>query len=85
MFRAFVREKPARILITLKDANTSWHLSKIARSTETSYVYVTKFISDLSRKGIVTIESKGKLRIAKLTDKGVEIANLLEEIKKKLE
>lgn len=85
MFRAFIREKPARVLLVLKDTNTQWHLSKIARSTETTYVYVTGFISDLARKGLVTVESKGKLKVAKLTDKGVEVANLLEEVKKKLE
>ncbi len=85
MFRAFLREKPARILTTLKDTETSWHLSKIARSTETTYVYVTKFASDLCRKGLVTIEHKGKMRVVKLTEKGTKIANALEELKKMLE
>lgn len=85
MFRAFLREKPVRILTTLKDVNTEWHLSKIARATETTYVYVTKFVSDLSRKGLVTIEHKGKMRIVKLTEKGTKIANVFEELKQLLE
>jgi len=85
MFHSFVREKPAKILLVLKDTNTQWHLSKIARSTETTYVYVTGFVSNLARKGLVTIESKGKLKVAKLTEKGAEAANLIEELKKKLE
>lgn len=85
MFRAFIRDKPARVLLVLRDTTTQWHLSKIARSTETTYVYVTGFISDLARKGLVTVESKGKFKIAKLTEKGAEVANLLEEVKKKLE
>jgi predicted transcriptional regulator len=85
MFRAFLREKPVRILTTLKNTETSWHLSKIARATETTYVYVTKFVSDLSRKGLVIIEPKGKMRIVKLTEKGAKIANMLEELKQLLE
>ncbi|MEK6979527.1 MAG: hypothetical protein AABW86_04865 [Candidatus Micrarchaeota archaeon] len=82
---SFIRDKPARVLLILKDSSTSWHLSKIARSTETTYVYVTKFISELARKGLVAIEAKGKKRLVKLTEKGITVANSLDELKKKLE
>ena len=85
MFRVFAREKPARVLVTLKDTTNVWHLSKIAVATGTTYVYVTKLISALERKGLVVTEQKGKKRIAKLTDQGLVIANLLDELKKKLE
>ncbi|MFA6530743.1 MAG: hypothetical protein WCT31_03355 [Candidatus Micrarchaeia archaeon] len=85
MLHAFLREKPARVITTLRNTEVQWHLSKIARETGTTYVYITKFISDLSRRGLVTIASKGKLRIAKLTDRGMEIANMIEELRKKLE
>jgi predicted transcriptional regulator len=84
MFNAFVREKPSRVLLVLKDQNSQWHLSKIARETGTSYVYVTKFVSSLARKGFVTIEPKGKLRLVKLTEKGMETVSLIEQLKTKL-
>lgn len=85
MLKAFIREKPSRVLIALKDSDNQWHLSKIAASTGTTYVYVTKFLSDLERKGFVTISSTGKKKVVKLTEKGTAIANLIEELKKKLE
>lgn len=85
MLRTFLREKPAKVLMTLKDSNTQWHLSKIARASGTTYVYVTGLASELARRGLITIENKGKLRVAKLTQKGAEVAGILEELRKKLE
>ncbi len=85
MLGVFVREKPAKIVMILKDTTNQWHLSKIAAATGTTYVYVTKFISNLERKGLVTIEQKGKMRLVKLTDKGLVIVNLIDELRQKLE
>lgn len=80
-----LREKPARIITTLKDSNNPWYLSKIAKATDTTYVYVTRFISTLERNGMVTIEKIGKKRVVKLTEKGLELANIIEELKRRLE
>ncbi len=78
----FLREKPVSVLLILKDTTKKWHLSRIAKATDTTYVYVTHFISILAGKEIVTVQPEGKLRIVTLTDKGREFANRLEEIKK---
>ncbi len=85
MFRVFLREKPAKVFTVLKDTTSQWHLSKIAVTTGTTYVYVSKLISSLERAGLVATEQKGKKRIAKLTERGLAIANLIEELKQKLE
>ena len=74
-----------RILIALKEPETAWYLSKLAKATGTTYVFVTNFITTMEKKGIVTMETKGKKRFAKLTERGLQIANLFEEIKNKLE
>lgn len=80
----FMKEKQVAALTVLKDQNTSWHLSKIARETGTTYVYITKLMSILEKKGLVTLETKGKRRVVKLTEKGLKLANLLEEAKTQL-
>ncbi len=85
MFGYFMRDKPARIIISLKDTNSIWYLSKLAKSCSVTYVFVTKFISKLEKVGIVTLETKGKKRIVSLTEKGIQVANLIDELKKKLE
>lgn len=85
MFHLILRDKPSKIFIALKDPNTQWYLSKIAKNTGTTYMFVTHLISNLQKSGFVTLETKGKKRMIKLTEKGEKVANLLEEIKKQFE
>lgn len=85
MFKVFARPKPCRILTLLRDAESTWHLSKIAKGSETTYVYVTKLISHLQKNGLVTIEARGKKRIVKLTERGMRVAKSIEELKNTLE
>jgi predicted transcriptional regulator len=85
MFRVFARPKPCRIMTLRRDGETSWHLSKLAKGSDTTYVYVTKLISTLQKSGFVTIEARGKKRIVKLTDKGMKVAQAVEELKNTLE
>ena len=85
MFSLFCRPKPCRILILLRETDTSWHLSKLAKNSDTTYVYVTKLMSKLQEKGFVEIQVKGKKRIVKLTEKGTAAANLIYELTNKLD
>jgi predicted transcriptional regulator len=85
MFSLFARPKPCRIITLLKDTDNSWHLSKIAKNSDTTYVYVTKLISQMQKEGLVVIEVKGKKRMVRLTDRGIVIANLLQELMTRLD
>ncbi len=80
MFSLIVRPKPCAVLTTLRDTETNWHLSKIAKASDTTYVYVTKLIYKMEEEGIVMVESKGKKRIVRLTEKGKKIADLAHEL-----
>jgi predicted transcriptional regulator len=85
MFSVFARPKPCRIMTLLRDTESSWHLSRIAKSSETTYVYVTKLVSEFEKNGLVTIEPKGKKRIVRLTEKGMRVANAIDELKNRIE
>ena len=85
MFSLFARPKPCSILVTLRDQESKWHLSKIAKVTNTTYVYVTRLASRLEDQGIVVIEPQGKKRVVKLTEKGMHIANAIEELNSRFE
>jgi len=85
MFKVFARPKPCRILSLLRDAESTWHLSKIAKSSDTTYVYVTQLMSHLAKNGLVTIEAKGKKRVVRLTERGMRVAKAIEELKNTLE
>ena len=85
MFSSFVRPKPCRILITLRNTDNDLHLSKLAKETHTTYVYVTHFITRLESQGFVTITAIGKKRVVKLTEKGLVVANSLDEFIKRFD
>jgi len=85
MFQLFARPKPCKIMMLLREPESVWHLSKLAKGSDTTYVYVTHLISTLQKGGIVTIEPKGKKRMVKLTEKGSKIASAIYELKNKFE
>jgi predicted transcriptional regulator len=85
MFSVLVRPKPCKIMTTLRDTESSWHLSKLAKSSDTTYVYVTKLVSRMQKEGLVTIEAKGKKRLVKLTEKGMQVANAIAELANKFQ
>lgn len=75
------KEKPMKVLLAIKEGGNEWHLSKLARMTGTTYVFVTGLVHYFSKIGLVKLKDKGdKLKVAELTEKGLEIANLIEGI-----
>jgi len=83
MLQLFARPKPCRIMMLLRDGE--WHLSKLAKNSDTSYVYVTHLVSKLAASGFVVVEPKGKKKLVKLTEKGVAVANIITELTNKLQ
>jgi len=84
MLKLFFKEKPFKVFTVLKNEG-EWHFSKIARETGTTYVYVSSLVSDFEELGLVSVKIKGKKKIAELTQKGIEIANKMEELRKKID
>jgi predicted transcriptional regulator len=78
-----LRDKPAKAFTLLK--NRSTYLSDIAKETGTTYVYITHLMTLLQQKGLVTIQTAGKKKTVSLTEKGKEVANAVEELRRKLE
>lgn len=85
MFSSFARPKPCKIMTTLRDLETPWHLSKLAKASDTTYVYVTKLVSRMQKEGLVTIEAKGKKRLVRLTEKGMKVATAITELANKFQ
>jgi len=75
----FVRSKPCRMLVILKEDGAK-HISEIARESNATYVHTTKLVRELEKEGIVTIEKNGKKRMVKLTGEGTKIAGLIADL-----
>lgn len=83
MIELFLRKKPSKLLICLKDADREWNLNSLSKESGMTYVYLMKLIPKLKTSGLIIEEKKGRKKILKLTDKGLEVAALLEELERK--
>ncbi len=79
----FIKVKPASILLLLKDSQQAWYPSKLARSSGVSYVHTVNLLSSLRALGVVLTEKKGKQNMYKLTEKGAQLASVLDDFAKK--
>ncbi|MEM0107179.1 MAG: hypothetical protein QXD11_00215 [Candidatus Micrarchaeaceae archaeon] len=75
-----VKDKQAKILLTLKDTQQEWYISTLAKKTQTTYVHVHRFINSCEKIGIISIEKHGKLKTVKLTDRGNKLVDSLKNI-----
>jgi predicted transcriptional regulator len=78
----FLKEKPVSVMLTLKQ-NKIIYVSELARKANVTFVYLKKFLPLLQQFGIVGIKKEGKKTYVYLTEKGLEIANLLHELSSK--
>ncbi len=85
MQELLLKIKPCKILVCLRNNTTNWNLTKIAKETQTTFVYTVKVIAKMEESGYVITERKGKNRVIKLSEKGAKIATNLEEVMKNIE
>ncbi len=78
----FLKDKPALLLLKIKEAQKPIHISELARQAGVTYVYATSFLRMLESVGVVQFVKKGKLKIVELTDKGRALADAIDAAKK---
>ncbi len=75
-----LKDKQARIILSLKSKEQEWYLSSLAKATGTTYVHACKFINACDSKGLTESERHGRIKTIKLTDRGSQLAELVSEI-----
>ena len=80
-----LREKPARILISLKTSKESIYATILSRETNCTYSHTIKILNVLREQGLVDFEKSGRIKKVKLTSDGWDIAHNLEALTKKFE
>ncbi len=81
-FDIFFRRKPALMLTALKRISRARYGSVLAKEVDCTYSHAVKILQTLEKLGLVTFEKKGRIKLIKLTKKGEEIAEDIENIKK---
>lgn len=77
MNNILLKQKQAKILIALKDTTQNWYISTLAKASGTTYVHTCNFLATCEILGITANEKHGKVKLIKLTDKGLKLADLL--------
>ena len=78
----FFRRKPALMLIALKKISRARYGSLLAKEVDCTYSHAVKILQILEKLDLVVFEKKGRIKLIKLTKKGQEVADNIENIKR---
>ena len=81
IFNVFFREKPAMMLVGLKNAKGGVYASALAKSIDCTYSHVVKILQEMQKAGLINFEKQGRLKLLTLTGTGNEIAEHIDNIR----
>lgn len=80
MIIPFLRERPASVLLLLRDTSKEWYISSLARKSGLTYPHVIKVLYIYSSLGIIEYGKNGRKKTVKLTEKGKKVSSNLNDI-----
>ena len=81
IFNVFFREKPAMMLVELKNAKSEVYASSLAKQIDCTYSHVVKILQEMQREGLVNFDKQGRLMLLSLTKNGNEIASRIDDVR----
>jgi len=81
-FDIFFRRKPALMLVALKRIARARYGSILAKEVDCTYSHAVKILQNLEKLGLVVFEKKGRIKLIKLTKRGQEVSDNIENIKR---
>ena len=84
MVDVFFREKPALMLVELKNHNSEIYASVLAKQVDCTYSHVVKILQEMERADLVSFKRQGRLKLLELTKKGRDIAGFIDEIRHRI-
>ena len=84
IFEVFFRRKPAMILVALRKNGKNRYGSILAKEVDCTYSHAVKILQSLEALSLVGFEKQGRIKLIKLTKKGKEIADAIDNIRRSL-
>jgi len=81
IFNVFFREKPAMMLVHLRNAKSEVYASSLAKRIDCTYSHVVKILQEMEKASLVNFEKTGRLKLLTLTKKGHEVAENIDMIR----
>lgn len=79
IFDVFFREKPAMMLVNLKNAKGQIYASSLAKQIDCTYSHVVKILQEMQKAGLINFNKYGRLKLLNLTKKGQEVAEHIDK------
>ena len=79
-FDIFFRRKPALMLVSLKKNTRMRYGSILAKEVDCTYSHAVKILQTLEELKLVEFDKKGRIKLIKLTKKGRDVADAIENI-----
>lgn len=81
LFGVFFREKPALLLLSLKNAKKEIYASTVAKQIDCTYSHVVKILQEMESGKLINFNKTGRLKLLTLTKKGEQVADYIERIR----
>ena len=81
IFNVFFREKPAMMLVSLKNSKSPIYASSLAKQIDCTYSHVVKILQEMERNELINFDKQGRLKLLTLTKKGSDVADHISNIK----
>ncbi len=81
IFNVFFREKPALMLVGLKNAKGEMYASSLAKQIDCTYSHVVKILQQMEKHELINFDKQGRLKLLTLTKKGEDVADNISNIK----
>lgn len=81
-FDVFFRRKPAMMLVSLKRNSRMRYGSVLAKEVDCTYSHAVKILQMLDALKLVVFEKRGRVKVIRLTKKGKDVADAIEDIRK---
>jgi len=81
IFNVFFREKPAMMLVGIKNAKSGVYASSLAKTVDCTYSHVVKILQEMQKAGLINFEKQGRLKLLTLTKSGAEVAEHIDNIR----
>jgi predicted transcriptional regulator len=84
IFNTFFREKPAMMLVNLKNATSEVYASSLAKQVDCTYSHVVKILMEMQKADLVAFKKQGRLKIITLTKNGSDVAGHIDSIRNEI-
>lgn len=77
----FFRRKPALMLVSLKKNTRIRYGSVLAKEVDCTYSHAVKILQTLEALNLVEFDKQGRIKLIRLTPKGKQVADAIEDIR----